>query len=237
MKLRLEFENIRANIVNRGITNFDSVLGELLREETRLRTQANLDAKTNNVDTIFFASRSRPPMKKMTGENGIVQCRFCGEMGHIQSHCKKRNVCNYCKKKGHVILKCHLLQRNKHNQATLLTSNGPTDHEVPNTTSINLTQDAIQQVIQSTLQSASLGAISSAFSAAGLSVNYSPSGCVIQDLQTRKVIEKGHKQGQLFPLNLDIPSTPHCAKSILFHPVVVVELMVTVLVRLEWIQK
>ncbi|KAF2323208.1 hypothetical protein GH714_034165 [Hevea brasiliensis] len=104
MKLRPEFENIRATIVNSGITDFDSVLGELLREETRLQTQANLDAKTNNVDTIFFASRSRPAMKKMTGENGTVQCRFCGEIWHIQSHCKKRNVCNYCKKKGHVIL-------------------------------------------------------------------------------------------------------------------------------------
>ncbi|KAF2283065.1 hypothetical protein GH714_043724 [Hevea brasiliensis] len=149
VKLRPEFENIRATIVNHGITDFDLVLGELLREETQVQTQANLDAKTNNVDTIFFASRSRPPMKKMIGENGTVQCRFCGEMWHTQSHCKKRNVCNYCKKKGHMILECHLLQRNKHNQAALFTLNGPAKQEVPNTTSINLTQDAIQQMIQS----------------------------------------------------------------------------------------
>ncbi|KAK2990489.1 hypothetical protein RJ640_004191 [Escallonia rubra] len=55
MKLRSDYEIVRANSLNRGtLPTMDVVLWELLREETRIATQATLERKTE-LDSVFIA--------------------------------------------------------------------------------------------------------------------------------------------------------------------------------------
>lgn len=84
-----------------GIRDLDSVLSELIQEVTRLNTEAMLDAKNNSVDIAFFASCDKTQLKQKNGECGNIRCRYCHEFRHVQSYCKKRNLCNYCKMTEH----------------------------------------------------------------------------------------------------------------------------------------
>ena len=110
MKLRPKFENARATLINRGNLTMESVLGELARDETRLNTQAQLDTKSNSVDAVFITSRSKFQSKQKHGGREGIRCRYCNELGHVLSHCRKRNICNYCKKSGHIILDYRILK-------------------------------------------------------------------------------------------------------------------------------
>ncbi|XP_060182796.1 uncharacterized protein LOC132612709 [Lycium barbarum] len=57
MKLRPDFEPIRANILNREtLPDIDVVFGELVREETQMNTQAAMDS-SYTVDTAMYASK------------------------------------------------------------------------------------------------------------------------------------------------------------------------------------
>ncbi|CAL1360530.1 unnamed protein product [Linum trigynum] len=56
MRLRPEFENVRSSILNREELQFDGVLSSLVREETRLRTQAQFDLRPGEGKTIVAAS-------------------------------------------------------------------------------------------------------------------------------------------------------------------------------------
>lgn len=49
-----------------------------------------------------------------------TRCRYCSELGHVQSHCKKHNICNYCKKSGHISLNCRAL-KNKQGHVAFVT--------------------------------------------------------------------------------------------------------------------
>lgn len=101
MKLRSDYENIRGNILNRGtLPTMDMVLGELLREETRIATQAILEGK-RTVESIFVAKHGFG--KPFQRDLSKTQCFECKEFGHVVSHCKKKNVCVYCKQPGHII--------------------------------------------------------------------------------------------------------------------------------------
>ncbi|CAL1356375.1 unnamed protein product [Linum trigynum] len=86
MKLRPEFEAIRAYLLHRQVGTIVEALGELIREETRLRSQTQLE------------------------QSGFGDYAFA-EVDHIQPHCKRRNECIYCKSSGHIILKCKSLVR------------------------------------------------------------------------------------------------------------------------------
>ncbi|KAK3041741.1 hypothetical protein RJ639_000665 [Escallonia herrerae] len=58
MKLRPDYEIVRANILNRGtLPTMDAVLGELFREETRIAIQATLERKTE-LDSVFIAKQN-----------------------------------------------------------------------------------------------------------------------------------------------------------------------------------
>lgn len=58
MKLRLDYEVFRANILNRGKTpDMDSILGELLREETHIFTPALLVEKKESNSVNFYQQR------------------------------------------------------------------------------------------------------------------------------------------------------------------------------------
>ncbi|CAL1413191.1 unnamed protein product [Linum trigynum] len=71
MRLRPEFENVRSTILNREELNFDGVLRSLVREETRLRTQALFDLRPGEGETIVAASAatSRSGMCPNYGNN------------------------------------------------------------------------------------------------------------------------------------------------------------------------
>ncbi|KAK3028508.1 hypothetical protein RJ639_038576 [Escallonia herrerae] len=58
MKLHPDYEIVRVNILNRRtLPTMDDVLGELLREETRIATQAPLQRKTE-LDLVFIAKQN-----------------------------------------------------------------------------------------------------------------------------------------------------------------------------------
>lgn len=59
MKLQLDYEVLRADILNRGTKpDMDSVLSELLHQEISILTQATLQGK-KEVKSIFFTSKHK----------------------------------------------------------------------------------------------------------------------------------------------------------------------------------
>ncbi|PIN04263.1 hypothetical protein CDL12_23198 [Handroanthus impetiginosus] len=159
MKLRPEFESIRANLLNRETTpDIDMVLSAVLREETRLGTQSSMDASLS-VSTALLASRSNSTSARKTS---LLQYFQCKEYGHIAAHCRKRNICNYCKKPGHIILD----RPKRPNRRT------PTQQQAfQATVSALITQSSpfdsaeLQRLIQESVAAALPGAISTALSA------------------------------------------------------------------------
>ncbi|CAN0862520.1 Retrovirus-related Pol polyprotein from transposon RE1 [Linum grandiflorum] len=172
MRLRPEYEGIRASILHREVTTIEKVLPELLREETRLHSQNKLDIHTTDsaaVGAAFAVQPSRPQFHRTpTGE---IICHFCKEPGHIQLHCKKRNTCNYCKKSGHLIGDCPILA--KHGRKPSGSSSSPVAGGAyatmiapapvtPPTTPL-FTQDDIRRFVQEALKDALPSALTSAF--------------------------------------------------------------------------
>ncbi|CAN0874854.1 hypothetical protein LINGRAHAP2_LOCUS10497 [Linum grandiflorum] len=136
MKLRPEFESIRASLLHRNVASLDVVLGELIREEIRLRSQARLDGQSLSSiasESAFAVCRpgsNRPQFQR--GNTSHLTCHFCHELGHIQPHCKKRNICSYCKQSGHIIHECKILAKrgsrtgsSSSTRGTVLTLNAP----------------------------------------------------------------------------------------------------------------
>ncbi|CAN0827320.1 Retrovirus-related Pol polyprotein from transposon RE1 [Linum grandiflorum] len=109
MKLKPDFEGIRAFLLYRNITDIGEVIGELIREETRLRSQAQIDIHSTAPGSAFAVQPSKPQFHRTP--SGEIIFHFCKEPGHIQIHCKKRNICNYCKKPGHMIGDCPILAK------------------------------------------------------------------------------------------------------------------------------
>lgn len=74
-------------------------LGELLREEQRLETQAHIgvDFSSSGVVNVAYAAKERG--------KGSLQCFYCKGYGHIARNCPQK-VCNYCKQSGHFIKDC-----------------------------------------------------------------------------------------------------------------------------------
>ncbi|CAL1354944.1 unnamed protein product [Linum trigynum] len=130
-KLRPEFEPIRATLLSRNIATLEATLPELQREERRLTTQAQVDSHLHDANAAFAASPARrgsshpPPgvgtrpssgsstpasRPQFVSPTGDVRCHYCQEPGHIQPHCRVRNLCTYCKRTGHIILDCPRLK-------------------------------------------------------------------------------------------------------------------------------
>ncbi|CAL1357650.1 unnamed protein product [Linum trigynum] len=128
MKLRPEFEAVRANLLNRDILQFDGVLGTLVREETWLRTQAVIDLRPGEGEALVASAAGqgahgsghgaaayavdRPQFQRRIPISDLI-CHHCREKGHLQKHCRRRNFCVYCKRMGHVILDCRTKERNE----------------------------------------------------------------------------------------------------------------------------
>ncbi|CAL1378920.1 unnamed protein product [Linum trigynum] len=119
MRLRPEFEAARSTLLNRDDLRFEGLLSHLVREEIRIRTQANIDVRPSAGETIFAVagqesaySVNRPSFNNKPMSNDI-ECHFCHERGHPKKHCRQWNVCVYCKRAGHIILECRTRQRNE----------------------------------------------------------------------------------------------------------------------------
>ena len=115
MKLRSEFEAVRASLINRSpASNLDECLGELLREEQRLTTQHELTQGTATEMNVAYMAQGRG-RRVDSGKRSMgvgVQCFNCKELGHISRNCSKK-ICNYCKKEGHLIKECRLRPQNR----------------------------------------------------------------------------------------------------------------------------
>jgi hypothetical protein len=107
MKLRGEFEAIRSNLMNREpVPLLDICVGELLREEQRIVTQAVLEQKAQNSTPISVANAAQGRSKGGRDMTSI-QCYSCKGFGHITTNFSKQ-FCNYCKKTGHIIKDCSI---------------------------------------------------------------------------------------------------------------------------------
>ncbi|KAG6493232.1 hypothetical protein ZIOFF_048209 [Zingiber officinale] len=147
MKLRSDFDVARAGLLNRNpVPSLDICLGELLREEQRLATQAVLGAslEKSTVINVAYAAQGRNRGKDQ------LQCYSCKEFGHIARNCSKK-FCNYCKQHGHIIKECPTRPENRRTQAfqaTIPNLNviGPTS-TVTGTNQFVLTPEMVQQMI------------------------------------------------------------------------------------------
>ncbi|CAL1358977.1 unnamed protein product [Linum trigynum] len=173
-KLRSEFEPIRASLIHRNITQIDDVVAELMREETRLKSQAQID--NSGFESAFAVGRPPAASRPQFGSPATTEiiCHFCREPGHIQIHCKKKNFCNYCKRSGHIVLECPTLSRRgklRPASSTGSSSSARTAYPVTlgggegsstaagGSSGASLTPDQIRRLVQDALQEA----LSSAF--------------------------------------------------------------------------
>ncbi|KAH0633566.1 hypothetical protein KY284_036352 [Solanum tuberosum] len=91
MKLRPEFKSIR---------------GIVLREETRLGTQAAMESMP--LPTVALLEQKSTIGTSSGNTKRSVQCYECNDFGHIAANCpKKKKFYAYCKITGHHISDCH----------------------------------------------------------------------------------------------------------------------------------
>jgi hypothetical protein len=92
MALRDDFEGLRGSILHRTpLPRVDSVVSELLAEETRLKSQSNLHLGKgilSNPPSVFAAPfhKGKPQGRAVLG---IDECAFCKEKGHWKIQCPK----------------------------------------------------------------------------------------------------------------------------------------------------
>ncbi|KAK1355157.1 hypothetical protein POM88_048413 [Heracleum sosnowskyi] len=158
MKLRQDFEPIRATILNHGgSSNVDTILLDLLAEETRLKS---LFSHINVHDVALSAAVQKTKARNMSK----TECFICHETGHIAIHCSKKkgttgNVstslfCRYCKGEGHLIENCKIRPpRNRSHRAYMSSVSSTSEatgtlNQHPASQSNSPSPDFIQQVIQ-----------------------------------------------------------------------------------------
>ena len=102
MKLRGGFETIMSNLMNKDpVPLLDVCIGELLREEQQLISQAVMEQKAQNSAPIPVAYVARGKSKGGRDMSN-VQCYSCKRFGQIATNCTKK-FCSYCKKTRHII--------------------------------------------------------------------------------------------------------------------------------------
>ena len=100
MKLRPEYEAVRASLVNRDpVPTLAVCFGELLREEQRLNTQQTMEQA--RVVPVAYATYNKGKGYDMRK----TQYYSCKKYGHIAPNCPNK-VCSYCKQPGHIIKEC-----------------------------------------------------------------------------------------------------------------------------------
>ncbi|CAN0862290.1 Retrovirus-related Pol polyprotein from transposon TNT 1-94 [Linum grandiflorum] len=180
MKLRPEFESTRLALIAANTVNFDTIIGDLVRVETRLRTQAHMDGSTAASGSVFTARQGRPQFTRPphgSTTSGELKCRHCGDHGHHIANCKKRNYCNYCRRPGHIILECRNRQRNDARFCSPAVSSGNANRAPQATSARNTSYSAvasadtsvdIHQMVRAALSEVLPSAIQSAFATFGV---------------------------------------------------------------------
>jgi hypothetical protein len=151
MKLRGEFEAIKSNLMNREPVPFlDICVGELLKEEQWIITQAVLEKKAKIL--LQFLLSTAQGRSKGGRDMSNVQCYSCKGFRHIATTCTKK-FCNYCKKTGHIIKDCSIWPSKKSETAynvSIGSSNAPSLGQS------SITPEMIQQMIVSALSALGL---------------------------------------------------------------------------------
>ncbi|CAN0870467.1 Retrovirus-related Pol polyprotein from transposon TNT 1-94 [Linum grandiflorum] len=201
MRLRPDYEQVRSRIIASGDMDMDNILGELIRAETRFVTQAHLDGQSA-ISSAFATNRHRPQFYPSNGSSGQqhvaannsgglsqsgnsqVKCHFCQEVGHPQALCRKRNICAYCKKPGHIIVECKARGRKNFGnsrgstsyatQAVISSSPLSSTHDSDTSSLVSAPVSSSQdlsQLVQAELARVLPQALNSAFATLGLSGN------------------------------------------------------------------
>ncbi|KAF8403434.1 hypothetical protein HHK36_011538 [Tetracentron sinense] len=187
MKLRLEFEATRSNVMNRDPSpSLDVCFGELIREEQRLATQATYQQDKMTSNAVAYTAHGKGKGRDMRK----VQCLSCKEYGHIAARCSKKS-CNYCKKPRHIIKEYGLVD----DYVSLFCLRaprsvcGPPWAVGPLHRSKNAKMHTVRNGIADSLR------------------DFSPTlRPITLDQVSGKILAKGPKVGSLFPLYFSIPS-------------------------------
>ncbi|XP_057430091.1 uncharacterized protein LOC130723151 [Lotus japonicus] len=152
MKLRPEFEAVRAALLNRNpAPSLDVCLAELLREEQRLLTLSRDDFVADPV-SVAYAAQSKGKGRDMRQ----VQCFSCKQFGHLARNCSKK-FCNYCKQQGHILADCPTRPPRKPLHALHATTTSLDQTSAPTTSSAaSLTPEAVQQMVLAALSALGL---------------------------------------------------------------------------------
>jgi hypothetical protein len=143
MKLRPEFEVVRAALLNRSpVPDLEVCVGELLREEQRLLTQNSMLPDQSTPDALTVASSAQGTTNRRDMRH--VECFSCKQFGHFARNCSKK-FCNYCKQRGHIITECPTRPPRRPTQAFHATTNAA------GTASDALTPEKVQQIVLSAL--------------------------------------------------------------------------------------
>ncbi|CAN0861310.1 hypothetical protein LINGRAHAP2_LOCUS8167 [Linum grandiflorum] len=190
MKLRLEFEYVRAALINRNVTTLETAIADLTREEKHLATQAQVDNHLHESNFAFAAqsfprrncsarssssAASRPQFGSST--SSTIRSHHCQELGHIQPHCRQQNLCTYCKKTGHIILDCPKLKNCPQRTgavsgaATFVVQPHSSAGVTPSSIGTGFTTEQLDALIQQALQKALPTALNVAFSTSSGSGN------------------------------------------------------------------
>ncbi len=151
MKLRPDFESIRASLINRDpVPTLEVCFGELLREEQRINTQNIMEQARVASNTVSVAYAAHGKAKGKGRDMSTTECYSCRKYGHIAPHCPEK-FCNYCKKSGHIIKECPTRppRSNKAYQATVTSGGLQADTSAALQPPAPLTRETVQEMIVS----------------------------------------------------------------------------------------
>ena len=105
MALRSDFEGLRSNILHRTpLPSVDSVVSELLADETRLKTQTGKGILPIPSPTVMAVPPYRYPAQNQNKSRprvGFDECSFCKKKGHWKSQCPELMGRNSSMQSGH----------------------------------------------------------------------------------------------------------------------------------------
>ncbi|KAF8395110.1 hypothetical protein HHK36_019051 [Tetracentron sinense] len=191
MNLWVEYTDIvYATLPPEGRSSVQSVHETTKRDQFLKKLRSEFEGTRSTSVPVAYAAQGKPRGRDMS----TVQCFCCKGFGHFASNCPKK-FCNYCKKDGHII------------KESTLTQSAPVQPVTP---------EMIQQMIISAFSALRLSAtgdvspsLTNVFVSPGLTTNlvsvgqlvdndckveFTKSGCVVQDQQSGKMIARGPKE-------------------------------------------
>ncbi|CAN1129053.1 hypothetical protein LINPERHAP2_LOCUS5009, partial [Linum perenne] len=190
MKLRPEFETVRSQAIANNTTDIEDILGDLVRVETRLNTQAQLDGIGSSANGVansgnVFVTGRRPQFYSHSGRNNTnrntpassnneMKCRHCHIVGHSVAHCRQRNVCNYCRNSGHIILECPILKNKspRPGRPVYTAQSSTVDSFSDSASVVSDSSSSIDSLVKAALSRYMPSAVQATFSAAGVLGNH-----------------------------------------------------------------